>query len=1252
MLLALHLTTLSAQSRQADSIFTDLPAKRYAISDGRLPVYAAQFPVVGAVDYDVRLDYPEYERLTAAEIALIRQWQLSVPTAITPQAVPGISRKETLLNVSFSPIVCRDGHYERLVSCKIVVTPQQAVPRLKTIGTRAVADRWSHASVLASGHWIKVRVAEEGIYELTASQLSRWGFSDPSRVKVYGYGGRIQAENWDFTSADRVPDDLNEVALYRRDGSLLFFAEGTVRWTWNASLQQWIHAGQPYSRYSYYFITEGDSPASFTRLDDVSATSQTVTSFTHHAVRDDDAENFYGGGRELYDAYNFANGSTHTYRLPAPGLITGQTATVGIALGAANANGTTRADISLNGATLGSMTVNRYGSDESAYERRSTFTTANLAADNAFAFAVTAGIDARLNYIRLTYPCALDAAVLTSSFTPGKSGSATLSISNATGTTRLWRIATADAPAAEVAGTLNGTTYEARVADASARYIIVDTGKSYASPEYAGEVENQNLHADTGVDMVIIIPTSGKLREQAQRIADAHAAKDNLTVKIVTAGQLYNEFSSGTPDASAYRRYMKMLYDRAATADEAPRYLLLFGDCAWDNRMVSSEWSGQDPDDYLLSFEVNDGYSDPSTANISLGTLRSYVTDDYYGWLDDSEGTTYARNMLDLAIGRYPCHDAATAKVLVDKTLDYMNNKVVGAWKNKVYILGDEGDNTLHMRGAESVAQTLNNACDERLILRKVYWDAYPRTLTATGFSYPQVTAKMQEYMRQGALIFNYIGHGSPDQISHAGLLYTSDFATSSSGRMPLWIMASCEITPYDSQRDDIGRTALYNTGGGAVAVVCASRSVYASYNTALNQTYLASLLSTSTEATMGESLRKAKVALLTGDGGYDMTINKLKYVLLGDPALKLMMPRGEVVLDSINGQTLGSGVLVQLKAGSVARFSGHVRGTASSVATEFNGHVTATLADREETITCLNNVGDNTVMTYKDRTKTVFEGSDSITAGRFTMEIAIPRDISYTTDCGRISFYAVNSDRSLEANGYNEQFYLNGTADGVGEDTVAPTVYAYLDTPDFINGGLTSTSPVFMAEVADDAGINVSGISVGHDMTLVVDGQTTQTIVLNEHFSYDFGSYRSGTVTYQLSDLAPGEHTLVFKAWDVNNNATTARLDFTVGTTPLTAFDVNATRNPATTSTNFVTIMGEDAAAGGTLTLDVYDIAGRKVWTRGSTCSSTYSVETWDLHDANGSPLPAGLYFYKATLETAVGRSETNTKKIILLKQ
>ena len=216
---------------------------------------------------------------------------------------------------------------------------------------------------------------------------------------------------------------------------------------------------------------------------------------------------------------------------------------------------------------------------------------------------------------------------------------------------------------------------------------------AFPVPQFVYGITNQDHHADTAVDMVIIIPTTQKLLAQAERLKALHEQRDSLRVRIVPADELFNEFSSGTPDANAYRRYLKMLYDRAESEADMPRYLLLFGDGAWDNRMLTSNWRQASPDDYLLCYESENSFSE----------TMSYVSDDFFCMLDEGEGASLTkRDRTDVGVGRLPASTEAEAKIMVDKIIDYATNAHAGDWQNTLCFMGDDGNGNVHMREADA----------------------------------------------------------------------------------------------------------------------------------------------------------------------------------------------------------------------------------------------------------------------------------------------------------------------------------------------------------------------------------------------------------------------------------------------------------------------------------------------------------------------------------------------------------------------
>ena len=760
---------------------------------------------------------------------------------------------------------------------------------------------------------------------------------------------------------------------------------------------------------------------------------------------------------------------------------------------------------------------------------------------------------------------------------------------------------------------------------------------SFPTPTYVYNIMNQDHHADPQADLVIIIPTSQKLLKQAQRLKEFHEQHDSLKVNLVPADELFNEFSSGTPDASAYRRYMKMLYDRATGEDDRPKYLLLFGDCLWDNRMITSYNTGKNPDDYLLAFESENSYD----------RRVCYIDDGFHAMLDDGEGLRpmYV-DKLDIGVGRFPVLSDAEAKIMVDKTINYAENGNGGAWQNTIMFMGDDGDYNIHMTDANLVAEKVS-AAHPQYVVKKVMWDAYQMQSGATGNTYPEVTNVIKKQQQQGALIMDYAGHGSEILISHEKVLGISDFAAFSNKNMPLWVTASCDIMPFDNGEETIGETALLNDKGGTMAFYGTSRTVYASHNTTLNSAFMKHVLTYEADGkpiALGEAVRRAKNDM----NGQTVAENSLQYSLLGDPALRLHLPTAQIVIDSINGVDITkAGATVAMKAGSLATVKGHIADNA-----DFNGTVSLTVRDNLETITCrLNQPKEaENPFEYTDRTKTIFSGDDRISGGRFSVSFAVPKDINYSDQSGLINAFAINDDHTLTAHGYTDKFIVGGS-DIAQNDSVGPSIYCYLNSPSFSNGDRVNSTPYFVAEVKDKDGINASGAGIGHDMQLIIDGKMEMTYSLNENFQYDFGSYTSGSTYYNIPQLEEGPHKLQFRAWDILNNYSTAELTFNVVTGQKPSFSIGCTNNPARESTTFIISHDRSGAELGVI-IDVFDVSGRLLWRHeesGVSDTGTYTVP-WDLTIDGGSRLQTGVYLYRVHLTSEGATRISKAKKLIVV--
>lgn len=1168
--LLLPLQALKAQQR-----FFNLTVDDVTI-DSLLPRFSYAIPLSGNFAdsvYTLEIRYPEFLDMSRRDTMLYNRLTQEVPPAlpaISQQIV--VDRKQGRLEFSLTPIVERGGKKQFLVSFMMAVTAtpcKRSVRRANAREAAATADRYASHSRLASGRWVKIRVPADNIYELSDGLLRQAGFSDPSRVKIYGYGGHLQNEQ--LVGAELAEtDDLPEVPTCTVNGHRLFYGLGPVSWESPTALKR---TRNPYSDYGYYFLTESDGEP----LTVDSATFlQTIypSAADYHSLHEVDNFSWYHGGRNLFERTPIELGASRKYVLTRQ-CHTSQHAKMQVGVTAGTA---TTVQVAVGDSIVGTMSI-RLSSYDKGSETEKSFDLPLTVGNDTVTITTLTGGPARLDYISMTYDNPSPAPTLTSSF---------------------------------------------------------------PSPEYVYAILNQDHHADAAADMIIIIPTTQKLLSQAQRLATFHEQTDGLRVRIVPADELYNEFSSGTPDANAYRRYLKMLYDRAQTDADMPRYLLLFGDCLWDNRMLTTDASNLNPDDYLLAFESENSFNE----------VYCYIDDGWFTLLDDGEGINpQSVDKQDMAVGRFPVTTDSEAKIMVDKIISYKQNANAGAWENTIMFMGDDGNQNLHMRDVDKTAETIASLYPS-FDIKKVMWDAYTRVSSSTGNTYPEVSQIIKQQQAQGALIMDYAGHGSEIQISHEAVLKLNDFKQFSNTNLPLWITASCDIMPFDGSTETIGEAAVLNSKGGAVAFYGTTRTVYANYNAVLNTAFLRHVLSLTDgkPTTLGEAQRRAKNDMITT--GQDRTTNKLQYSLLGDPALSLNRPTLQVVLDSINGIAVGSETLPVLKAGSIVSVSGHIEQD-SLRTTAFDGLVTATVKDTRELITCKMNDPVETTSAFKfyDRQKTLFAGSDSVRAGAFSFRFAVPRDINYADGNGLISLYAVNNDHTLEANGAEDGFYINGS-DTVANDSIGPSIYCYLNTPSFVDGSDVNTTPFFYAQISDKDGINASGSGIGHDLQLTIDGDMNKTYVLNDHFAYDFGSYTSGSTYYSIPALEEGAHTLRFRAWDILNNCSQATLHFNVvkGLEPNIA-SISCTDNPATTQTTFI-ITHNYVDSNIDVIIDVFDMSGRILWTHeesGMSTGNAYSV-TWNLTTDTGARLQTGVYLYRVRVSSEGGSKASKAKKLVVI--
>ena len=1205
-------------------------------------------------DIRVTVEFPSYEPLPT--------WQQDVMDRLGLTLGPGLKVEqdiryvsgEAYLVVRMVPMAYHEGRYCRVTSFRLRVI-ETATHRAPGRAAQADATAYPDSSVLASGRWVKIRVGETGVYSISYSRLASMGFNDPSRVAVYGYGGNLLQEDF---SKGTYCNDLPEVPVRLTGSALLFFAEGPLRQDPASDVRglYWQPVTNYCSDYGYYFLTEKDSPLAFTQPDSAGSTGNEIDSFVDYIYyKGDELFTWADFGRRIYDSYDFRNGRSREYDFTLDGLVHGTDVRIDVAFATASSSLNSYLEISANGEQLGRSTDMRVASSSQYIFARRTLTTCMWdTADTdelrvGLRHSTSGNMSAHLEYILINYTRRLEMTSSTLLFSNmDAAGDETYVIDNITASTEVWDITTPGAYR-QMQLTVEGT--QGRFTDdtgGTRRFVAVNTDAPLNDGiTVIGEVANQNLHSLRDVDMVILIPANGAMYDTAERLAQWHRDNDGMTVVTVNAGDVYNEFSSGTPDVTAYRRLMKMLYDTASDR-ERTKYLLLFGDCVYDNRMRTSTWNGYSTGNFLLSYQPFE----------SENEQNNFQTDDYWGFLDDGEGgnITDARNTVDIGIGRFPVRTVSEASGIVDKLIGYMQNTEKGSWKNNICWVADDNlddGGTIHMEQSNELIDYVEGL-KEGYMTERLFLDLYKRESSSTGYTYPQAVARLREVFNDGALVLSYIGHSNADFWTSKRILTANDVSSLRSTRLPLWITASCDYARVDAFSTSAGELALLNPNGAAVGLFTTTRVVYISDNQRINRLYnrfVYERKADGTHYTLGEIQMRTKQERAIS-GSEDR--NDLNFIFLGDPALRLNYPDAhKVVVDSVNG--VAAAEKTQIKAGSVIEVKGHVSSLDGSPLTDFDGMVETVAMDSKKLVTSLNNAGyvydsgPDTIQ-FMARTNRLFIGSDSVAAGNFVMQFAVPLDINYSDDEGLLNFYAWND--SVEANAQFENFIIGGAVDSINTDGVGPEIYAYLNTPDFVYGGQVNESPVLYATFYDEDGMNISDSGLGHNIVAIIDDDPNMTFALNDYYTQG-DSYRNGNVVYKFSNLPSGKHVMRLRAWDIFNNSSTSVIEFEVVQGLKPVITQVSCISPATGQTTFfVTHDRPDTAV--EVMLEIFDYAGSALYRANiddRTSSGIYTYD-WDLCDATGARLQPGIYIYRVTLSAEGGESESKTGKIVIIGQ
>lgn len=1119
-----------------------------------------------------------------------------------------------------------------------------------------------------SGEWYKIKVEEDGVHKLTYGFLQSIGVNvdalNPNHLNIYGNGfGRLPEDNSDYR-----PDDLIKNDIFIQgdgDGSLdqedyvIFYARGPHKWV-ESGTTSFTRTLNNYEEYSAYYINinPSESPARIQNADlSASPPNQIVNKYNSYATHERELVNLIKGGQRWYGE-KFDVSLTQSFSFNIPQLDPSSPAIVKSFMACKEGGGSTNFTISYNGSLIGSDTFSNLGDNYT----RAGFTsmpgdfnpssgsfnlsvTFNRISPSDFAYLDYIEVNARsfLNFHGNGFEFRDRESV-------GIGNVSEFQIGNFPGDAILWETTDWTKPKL-VNGTNNSGTYSFTVDTDSLRSFIAFNSSDYKTPTYIGKINNQNLHGLSQADYLIV--THPSFLSQANRLASLHQ-NNGMSVHVVTTQQVYNEFSGGTQDPTAIKFFAKMFYDRAeGDPNLMPKYLCLFGDGTYDP----------------LDRVTNNNYMVPVYHTVSSeGYISTLLSDDYFGFLDDSESFS-SDDVLDIAVGRMVATTQEHAVDLVNKVEHYMKNgssiyagedlscgedgfiSTHGDWRLKYTMITDDEESGYFINNDTEPAYNHVTANHPEMNAKKIYSDAYTQISTAGGERYPDVNEDINRTMSSGSIVTCYVGHGGAMGAASERIITVGQIQDwENIDRLTLFVSATCEFGRIDdNERVSAAEWMALNPIGGAIALMTTTRAVYFSTNSKTTESFFNNVFLRNADEeplTFGEIITQTKNGVVSGGN------NKRSFMLLGDPALKIALPFEKVVLDSINNVDVNI-ENDTLRALSKARMKGHIEDQFGNNLSNYNGILQPAVYDKPKQTATLGQDAGSPVINYEEQMNVLYRGKVTIANGVFDFDFIVPKDINYSYGNGKVSFYGFDNN-DLTSGGYSKSFLIGGIDTTGLNDDIGPEITLYLNDENFVNGGITDEAPVLIAELYDESGINTVGNGIGHDITMILDANTADAVVLNDFYESDLDTYQSGSLTYQLSTLDPGLHTLTFKAWDVNNNSNEKTIEFTVQESQNLALDhVLNYPNPFTTSTEFYFEHNQVCSALETQ-IEIYTVTGRLVKTINELVETrgfrTEGIH-WDGRDDFGDQLGKGVYVYRVTVKNPDGMETRAIEKLYLLK-
>ena len=1113
------------------------------------------------------------------------------------------------------------------------------------------AQNNTYQSVLSEHTWYRLSVTQEGTYQLDYATLQGMGIDmgtlNPNQIRLFGNpSGALPEKN-----SDNRPDDLTEMAICvtgAEDGSfdegdkVLFYGQEPARWVLvDDGSKTYQRDRNYYSDTTYYYLCV-DSGTDGMRVGEkptlpVENTTTVISEFPDFVWHEEELMSPYSIGQNWYGELISTENKELSLPFVFPNLVKSKSLRVN-----ARVLGRTKNEKMYYDAWVGDNHVAVNTSIKKLrdhyYGWPSSFDKQVILESDTAVFRVSCDADTKtslyLDFVEIYGWRQLKRTndnflfrLMPSQFGDDRSA---VWMQNVNAEFLLWDVSLPLRPVMQDAVLSGGNLVFATDEKTEKRYVLF-------KPEAARQIvswtalPNQNLHAIAEADNLII--TLPVFMEQAQALADYHSEKDGLTSVVVDVNQVYNEFSTGTPDPSGIRDFVRMVYRRSSGQ---LKYLTLFGRASFDFRNLKGY--GQN---FLPCYEEKDS---------SYHEL-SFCTDDFFGLMDDNEGPN-SMGRVDIGVGRISVSTVEEAEMMLRKIKHYDDLAAThGEWKTDLLLMADD-EKTQYVDYSENQNVMVDTICPA-LTSKKVYCGAYPLTSTSSGSVNMGANADLMQALNQGVLAYFYNGHGGVKGLTEESVFTNSDInSLNNYDKMPFVYTATCEFTKYDNPLlVSAGEQMVLNPHGGCAALFTTCRPTYGIDNNRQTRALISALMQRDNDGKalrFGDIIQQAKSNLLNYNNQTNPTNNiNIRFLFLGDPAMRFPLPQKNIAVTKINGKLVGTTDDTELHAMSMVTMEGEVQNANGHLDAGFNGTLWVRFYDQKSKVHVKFEGSSTNVYYHKD---VLYQGQVSVNAGRFSISFQVPKDIMSGMGAPRFSLYAYDSLRVVDAMGKFDRLVLGGTDPAMVPDNEGPKISFYWNSPDFENGQSVERQGVLYADLYDAQGIYHYGFSLGRDIVMNSNLAACNHLVLNDRYEPALNDFRRGRIALPVSDLEPGTYEFNLKVWDTQDNASEASLWFVVDD-DLFLSQVRNYPNPFNDETRItINHAGEDGNF--EITIEIFDIMGRPVQYLYKKVYATDGVIEpiiWNGCGYSGSPLRSGIYLYRLTLTDETGYFRTVSQRMVI---